>query len=95
MSQIAVGTIAPIKASEIRLPAKPLELFVPIPAPPGVHTPRLISADPIVLAPETIAYAREQALRVFNTMGSLPHTKEAGDLISLALAVLHFTKESA
>ena len=86
MSKIVEGKIGPIPAHEIR---------IPIQAPPGVHTPQLISADPLVLAPETIAYARAQAQRVFDTMGTLPHTKEAGDLIALALAVLHFTKESA
>ena len=68
-----------------------ITLTVPVPA-PGVFTPTFESKDPWVMTPETIEHARQCAQRLVDRMGHLPHTPEAGDLLAMALTVLHYTE---
>lgn len=96
MSKIVQGSISPIRADKLRMRDMRIEgevIEVPIPPPDGVHHPRLISDVPLVVAPETIAHARTVAQALYGRFKNLPVNKEAGDLISLALTVLHYTKE--
>jgi hypothetical protein len=84
---IVQGSIGPIKAEEIRLD----KLVIPVPVPDNVHIPQLISNEPVVIAPITLAHARACAERVMAMAGSLPHTEQAGDLLAMALTILHYT----
>lgn len=83
------ATIAPIEANKIRLD----RLTVPVPAPPGVHVPEIVSHSPLVMGEKTLEHARTCAERVIERMGNLPHSAEAGDLLSMAYAILHYTKD--
>jgi hypothetical protein len=80
---IKQANIDPIHVDKIRIPLGPQ---------PGMYSPKLLSASPLEVAPETLDYARTCAQRVIDRQVNLPHTAEAGDLLAMAYAVLHFTK---
>jgi hypothetical protein len=90
MPNIVQATIEPIRADKLRLE----KLTIPVPAPPGVHCPQILSHDPLVVAPETIEHARSCAKTLIERMANLPHTAEAGDLLAMAYTILHLTKET-
>ena len=94
MSEIRRASISPIKADQLRNLAAPAVARVPVPVADGAHAPKLISKEPLVVAPETIAHAQQVAAKVLERLDYFPNTGEAADLISLALTVLHFKKES-
>lgn len=97
-SVVTVGYIGPIKASELRnigavVAPKSEEVVVHVPLDiPGIHSPKFVSMDPIVLTPETLEHAKKCAQRLVDSMGNLPMTSQAGDLLSMAFAILHFSK---
>lgn len=92
MSEIRRGTIQPIRADKIRFKGE-RTVLVPL-KPPGVHLPQIVSHEPLVVSSETIEHAQKVAQRLIATMGNLPPTPEAGDLLAMAYTVLHFKKES-
>ena len=65
---------------------------IPLGPQPGMYSPKLLNASPLEVAPETLRYAKGVAQRVVDRQVNLPHSAEAGDLLALAYAVLHFTK---
>ena len=89
---IVQGNIGPIEAQKIRL-SNMVEMNIPIPVDESIHIPQLESSEPLVVAQETLEHARKCAQRLMDNMQNLPHSEQAGDLLAMALTVLHFVKE--
>lgn len=95
---IVQGTIGPITARKIRIDKlleAPVTVQVPVPPADGVFAPQFVSQDPIVMTPETVQHAVSCAKRVVAIMGKLPNTPEAGDLVTMAFAILHYENKEA
>jgi hypothetical protein len=94
MSKIVESRIEPIRADKVRFD-KLMTVTVPVEAPPDVYCPKLSKFDAttlhVVAEQETINHARECARSLIERMNNFPHTKEAGDLLSMAFTVMHFT----
>lgn len=90
---IVQGSIAPIRADKLRLGVVQ-KLVVPVSAPDGVFTPRFVDGQPGVVTPETIAHAKQCALRLIGRMADLPHSQEAGDALAMAFTILHYSGKS-
>ena len=88
---IVQGNIGPIEAKNIRL-SNLIEMVIPIPV-EGIHIPQLVSSEPLIVAQGTIEHARKCAQKLIDNMQNLPHSEQAGDLLAMALTVLHFVKE--
>jgi len=102
-SRNVVGYIDPIPAEalfglgvkKVETPPPPKVLFeskVPI-LYPHIHRVQLKSVSPIKVEDSSIEYARGVAERVVAGLEHMPHTPEAGELLALAFAVLHFAGE--
>lgn len=91
MSKIVTATIAPITADKLRLHnVEELTMEVPI-KDPEVFSPTIVSMTPLVVTQETLDHAKEKASQILGIMGQLPATPLSGDLLALALAVLHYS----
>ena len=90
-SVIVEGSINPIKADEINLERVfqvPLKIA-------GIHEIAIESHVPLVIGQTTLDHARACAERLVSNMANLPVTEQAADLLSMAYAVLHYSKEKS
>lgn len=85
MSKIVQGSIQPMQAGKLHLDRLAVPLVLP-----DVHVVKLVSERPLVVAPESLDHAAACAERVIARMRTLPHTTEAGDLLAMAYAILHY-----
>ena len=94
-SRIVQGTIEPIRADKL-FKAKEEIRFSHRPLDPNVHHPKIVNHSPFVVAPETLEFAKQVAERILSdeVLKTLPENQAASEMISLALAVKHFTKET-
>jgi hypothetical protein len=84
MSKVVTATIAPITADKLRLDT----VEIPI-KDPDIYSPGIVSMDPVVVTDETLKHAVQVAKQIVGMLDQLPATPLSGDLITLALAVLH------
>ena len=87
---MVVASIAPITADKIRWD----RISPPPPAAREIHCVTLESDDPVVVAQRSLDHALKVAGRIRANLADMPVTPEAGDLISLAFAVLHYNGKS-
>ena len=85
--KISVGYMEPIRADRLRLDFA-FQL-------PGVHSTKLECENPVVVAQESLDHARVCAQRVIDGLENFPHTEQAGDLIAMAYAILHYAGNPA
>lgn len=89
---IVSAGMSPIQLKDLRAGAlKEISVDVPL-VRPDLTTPKFVSHDPLVMAPETLEQAADAARRVIDGMKNLPHNQQAADLLAMAYAVLHYDR---
>ena len=85
MSKIVTANISPIKVKDLK---NLFTLQVPL-IYPEIHCPQVDSSSGIV-GQKTLDHAFECAQRIIDSMETLPHTEQAGDLLAMAYAIKHY-----
>lgn len=90
MTKIVQGTISPITVDKLNLKAFENLTVEVLVKDPSIFIPTFESLDPVVVTEETLQHAAEVAAQILNMIDSLPATSLSGDLITLAMAVMHY-----
>lgn len=94
---VVTGSVAPMRAEDVRMPLEmplePLEQQVGrvLAEHDGIHTPVVLALEPeVVVGQATLDHAIAVARGLFDKIGEMPLTKQAGDTIAVVLALLHY-----